>query len=493
MLPRCASPTMSGSPRWRPMGTSRPSACSPRATRRGCCTVSRSVLRSDDDAARRRTERPAQGLPRAAGRPAARRAPAVAGADRPQRGALAGPRAARLRAPARGDRSAPAATHTSSWSWQGALGGARGRRRCAARAAAAPAAPARRGRLPYAAIALRARREERAARQAVSDARATLEADAAARDADCLEIRTILRGPDRRRQRSRRVRGHLKTCAPCRAWRPQRRQFLLAPFGFLVSAAEWLSTFVTAGGGTGAAAALRSTAVVAAVASGSIAVVAERPQPKPARAASAPPRVHARRRWSPPASPRGPAASTAGRPRHATGAGAPRASTVDRGASRGSAGGRPASTGDRDAARGDGNDDSRDRAGSRGTSGTARGRAATPLPTAPRSAKPSRSAATSAGRRSDALRSGAVVRRRSWPEWSVLPRRRPRPGDRHRAAQRGRDTGRCERNARRRPGPRVAVADRARPRRRYRHRFADWCDDIGRSPADGDTSAGEGA
>ena len=131
--------------------------------------------------------------------------------------------------------------------------------------------------LPYAAIALELGVTERAARQAVSDARAALESAAAARDADCLEIRTILRGPDRRRHRSRRVRGHLKTCAPCRAWRPQRRQFLLAPFGFLVSAAEWLSAFATAGGGSGAAAALRSTAVVAVVASGSIAAVADRP------------------------------------------------------------------------------------------------------------------------------------------------------------------------------------------------------------------------
>ncbi len=131
--------------------------------------------------------------------------------------------------------------------------------------------------LPYAAIALELGVTERAARQAVSDARAALESAAAARDADCLEIRTILRGPDRRRHRSRRVRGHLKTCAPCRAWRPQRRQFLLAPFGFLVSAAEWLSAFATAGGGSGAAAALRSTAVVAVVASGSIAAVADMP------------------------------------------------------------------------------------------------------------------------------------------------------------------------------------------------------------------------
>ncbi|WP_028068087.1 sigma-70 family RNA polymerase sigma factor [Solirubrobacter soli] len=137
--------------------------------------------------------------------------------------------------------------------------------------------------LPYAAIARELDVTELAARRAVSDARALLEAAADARDADCAEIRSILRGTDRRRHRSRRVRGHLRTCASCRAWRPQRRQLLLAPFGFLVSATEWLSSFFAAGGAT----ALRSTAVVAAVASGSLAVVSDAPRRLPPKVAVA--------------------------------------------------------------------------------------------------------------------------------------------------------------------------------------------------------------
>jgi RNA polymerase sigma factor (sigma-70 family) len=126
------------------------------------------------------------------------------------------------------------------------------------------------GGLSYAEIGGRIGMSAATARQAVFDARATLQAGAAAREDDCAEIRTILTGRDLRRLRSRRVRGHLRTCDSCRAFRPARQRLLFAPFVW--SAWQWLGAT-----GGGAATAVRSTAIVAAVASGSLAVAGESP------------------------------------------------------------------------------------------------------------------------------------------------------------------------------------------------------------------------
>ena len=116
-----------------------------------------------------------------------------------------------------------------------------------------------------------------AARQAVCDARAVLEADACARESDCADIRSILTGSDRRRHRSRRVRGHLRACVACRAWRPERRPLLLLPGGGLLwNVASWFNTRFTAGSGSVAGAA-RSTALVVAVSAGSFTLATDRP------------------------------------------------------------------------------------------------------------------------------------------------------------------------------------------------------------------------
>ncbi|MDA0180222.1 sigma-70 family RNA polymerase sigma factor [Solirubrobacter phytolaccae] len=112
-----------------------------------------------------------------------------------------------------------------------------------------------------------------AARQAVFDARAALTAAADAREADCASIRLILAGPDLRRARSRRVRGHLKACVACRAYRPiSRTRLAFAPVsGVAWNVMTWVNGLFTTSAPT-AGAAFRSTAVVAVVAGGSLSV-----------------------------------------------------------------------------------------------------------------------------------------------------------------------------------------------------------------------------
>jgi DNA-directed RNA polymerase specialized sigma24 family protein len=56
------------------------------------------------------------------------------------------------------------------------------------------------------------------ARKAVFEARSALSADRAALAEDCAAIRETLSGGDGRRRRARRVRSHLRGCAPCREW-----------------------------------------------------------------------------------------------------------------------------------------------------------------------------------------------------------------------------------------------------------------------------------
>jgi RNA polymerase sigma factor (sigma-70 family) len=56
------------------------------------------------------------------------------------------------------------------------------------------------------------------ARKAVFEARWALTVDRAARAEDCAAIRETLSDGDGRRRRARRVRSHLRGCAPCREW-----------------------------------------------------------------------------------------------------------------------------------------------------------------------------------------------------------------------------------------------------------------------------------
>ena len=121
-----------------------------------------------------------------------------------------------------------------------------------------------------------------AARQAVSEARVSLRADRAAREADCDLVRALLADPDGRRRRSSAARAHLRGCPSCRAWAGERGARSHGVWGLAVLAGpvRWIAALLGQGdgvvaarlageSGAGRGLAAVATAVTAAVAIGS--------------------------------------------------------------------------------------------------------------------------------------------------------------------------------------------------------------------------------
>ena len=92
------------------------------------------------------------------------------------------------------------------------------------------------------------------ARKAVSEARSALTVDRAARAEDCAAIRETLSGGDGRRRRARRVRSHLRSCAPCRSWdrvqRDRRDRLAALPLGAVPAGGLWARVAGVLGAGT---------------------------------------------------------------------------------------------------------------------------------------------------------------------------------------------------------------------------------------------------
>jgi RNA polymerase sigma factor (sigma-70 family) len=59
----------------------------------------------------------------------------------------------------------------------------------------------------------------------LSQARARVRADRAAREVPCESVRAILSDRDGRRRRTAEIRAHLRGCKACRSWQPARRRF----------------------------------------------------------------------------------------------------------------------------------------------------------------------------------------------------------------------------------------------------------------------------
>lgn len=117
-----------------------------------------------------------------------------------------------------------------------------------------------------------------AVRQAVSEARQALHADARARDASCDSVRATLAGADGRRRRTRLVRAHLRGCQACRGWEAteseRRRSLALLPGLWLASASVSGIGAASAGGGG----ALMTWKAVGALAAGVATVQVAEPQ-----------------------------------------------------------------------------------------------------------------------------------------------------------------------------------------------------------------------
>src|SRR5439155_4573585 len=89
-----------------------------------------------------------------------------------------------------------------------------------------------------------------AARQAVFEARESLQEDAAGREMACSAVRQTIAGGDARRLRARPLRAHLRSCATCRSFRAEQRTGLRGRLAALVPLSWWLPGWGSGAGET---------------------------------------------------------------------------------------------------------------------------------------------------------------------------------------------------------------------------------------------------